>query len=271
MLTAAQAYIDKLGFALVVADSRKRPLTRFFPQGVKSATRDPAVIEQALRSCRGATLAARVGPAHLVLDVDVRHGGIEQLDRLEQGLGHLPCTWRAVTPSGGLHFWFRGVDFPTRGRIGGGIEVLRGNRLITLSPSQRAGGRYRWLNNPLETTLAEAPLWLLDLARQPKLESTPRHDCPVAIEERERRARAYAQRVPGAISGSGGHSHTLKLAVVLVRGFELDADRALAVLSEWNRTCSPAWSARDLRHKIKSAAKDGRMPWGFLLGDRRAA
>lgn len=265
LIDAGRSYIDQLGLALVAADDRKRPLPRFFPHGVKSATRDLALLERALRY-PGATLAARVGHAHFVLDVDVRHRGLEQLERLEQGLGQLPTTWRAVTPSGGLHVWFRGVDFPTRGRIGSGIEILRGDRLVTLAPSQLGGGRYRWLHHPLETTLAEAPLWVLDLARLPSLSSPPRNSCTVPIEERERRARAYAQRVPGAISGAGGHAHTIRLAVTLVRGFELDADRALAVLSDWNRTCSPKWSTRELHHKIKSAMKDGRMPWGFLLG-----
>ena len=115
---------------------KEAPADQVFPNGVCSTTRDVSLMGRALRSCRGATLADRVGPAHPVLDVDVRHGGIGQLERLERGL---PCTWRAVTPTGGLHVWFRGVDFPTRRRIGGGIEVLRGNRLLTLSPSQRAG------------------------------------------------------------------------------------------------------------------------------------
>jgi hypothetical protein len=41
----------------------------------------------------------------------------------------------------------------------------------------------------------------------------------------------------------------------LVQGFSLDPSEALILLSEWNRTCEPPWSEKELLHKVESAAK----------------
>lgn len=69
------------------------------------------------------------------------------------------------------------------------------------------------------------------------------------------RARAYAAKVPGAVSGQGGHSATYDLARVLVHDFALPRAEALAILSGWNATCSPPWSQRELEHKIDEAER----------------
>jgi hypothetical protein len=60
-----------------------------------------------------------------------------------------------------------------------------------------------------------------------------------------------------AISGNGGHNQTFKVACALVHGFHLDDADALAVLKEWNLTCQPPWSDKELEHKVASARKDG--------------
>lgn len=90
---------------------------------------------------------------------------------------------------------------------------------------------------------------------------TTKHGTTSTIE----RARSYLAKVPGAVSGQSGHAHTFTMALRLVHGFDLDADTALALLSEWNLTCDPPWSDRDLRRKIKQAAEQGRAESGFML------
>lgn len=85
------------------------------------------------------------------------------------------------------------------------------------------------------------------------------------------RARAYLARVPGAISGQGGHAVTFRAARVLVQGFALDPATALELLREWNSTCDPPWSERELVHKIRSAdTTPFSKPRGFLLAGRAA-
>ena len=67
------------------------------------------------------------------------------------------------------------------------------------------------------------------------------------------RARKYIAKLPAAISGQSGHKATFHAACVLVCGFELAESDALDVMREYNQRCVPAWSDRELVHKVKSA------------------
>jgi archaellum biogenesis ATPase FlaH len=69
------------------------------------------------------------------------------------------------------------------------------------------------------------------------------------------RASRYLAKLPPAISGESGHNAAFRAACVLVRGFVLPDADAYALLSDWNRTCEPPWSERELRHKLDSASK----------------
>ena len=69
------------------------------------------------------------------------------------------------------------------------------------------------------------------------------------------RAKLYLSRIDGAVSGSGGHNHTFYAACRMVLGFGLSPDVALSLLREWNQTCSPPWSDKELIHKVNQAAK----------------
>lgn len=67
------------------------------------------------------------------------------------------------------------------------------------------------------------------------------------------RARRYVATMPTAISGSGGHAATFAVARRLVADFGLDDAAAWDLLVEYNGRCKPAWSQRELRHKLASA------------------
>ncbi|MBL8810615.1 MAG: bifunctional DNA primase/polymerase [Planctomycetaceae bacterium] len=87
----------------------------------------------------------------------------------------------------------------------------------------------------------------------------------------ERRALAYLDKLPAAISGNGGHAATYTAATVLVHGFEIDPDRALSLLLDhYNPRCEPPWKEKELRHKVTSAAKKPHsQPRGWLLNESR--
>ena len=68
-------------------------------------------------------------------------------------------------------------------------------------------------------------------------------------------ARRWLTKHGPAISGNFGHTHTYTAALTLVDGFGLDQGTALELLREWNQTCSPPWSERDLIRKIQQASK----------------
>ena len=82
----------------------------------------------------------------------------------------------------------------------------------------------------------------------------------------ERRAIAYLEKLPAAISGQGGHKATYTAAVALVHGFGLEPDHALNLLLEhYNPRCEPPWNERDLQHKVDDAAqKSHDKPYGWL-------
>jgi hypothetical protein len=67
------------------------------------------------------------------------------------------------------------------------------------------------------------------------------------------RARAYISKLPPAIAGQRGHRATFTAACRLVE-FGLPDSQAWQLLCEWNQThCQPAWTERDLRHKLADA------------------
>lgn len=111
-----------------------------------------------------------------------------------------------------------------------------------------------------DPALARASQWLgLNVARQ----GGGRHEArePGDIVDR---ARKYLLTIPGAVSGQGGHPATFHAAQCLTRGFDLDDSTAFDLLREWNGTCKPPWSDRELQHKVTSSRRDGQMVVGSL-------
>ena len=80
------------------------------------------------------------------------------------------------------------------------------------------------------------------------------------------RARKYLAKMGPAISGAGGHTHTLLCAKALVKGFDLGTGDALALLHEWNAGNAERWTEGELLHKINSAL-NGPGDSGYLLRD----
>jgi hypothetical protein len=96
-------------------------------------------------------------------------------------------------------------------------------------------------------------------------------DPPVSAETSLiKRARAYLAKVAPATSGQRGHDHTFVVASKLARGFSLDEQTTYALLAEWNLSCNPPWSERDLRRKIREAARCGATPIGKLADAPRS-
>jgi len=105
--------------------------------------------------------------------------------------------------------------------------------------------------------------------RKETIASQPRplgSDRFIATDAGVRRAEAYLDRVPPAISGSGGHGQTYAAATAMVHGFGLDADAAFRLLwDRYNPRCDPPWTEKELRHKVSDAAsKPHDRPHGWL-------
>lgn len=81
------------------------------------------------------------------------------------------------------------------------------------------------------------------------------------------RARRYVAAMPPAISGSGGHDATFAAACALIKGFGLSVAEARPLLEEYNRRCDPAWTERELEHKLTQAdTTNDAEPRGYLVG-----
>jgi hypothetical protein len=82
-------------------------------------------------------------------------------------------------------------------------------------------------------------------------------------------AQKYLSAIPPSISGQQGHSQALNACRALVIGFNLSDNEAMPLLQDWNRTCQPPWSQKELEHKLREAAnKPFDKPRGYLLTHR---
>ena len=82
------------------------------------------------------------------------------------------------------------------------------------------------------------------------------------------RARAHLAERPVSVNGKFGHKAAFKVAVALVRGYNLSEDEAYPLLEEWNQRCEPPWSEKELRHKLTEAATKSKKSFGYLLIER---
>jgi hypothetical protein len=84
-------------------------------------------------------------------------------------------------------------------------------------------------------------------------QATPFRIIPGAADDLINRARQYVCRIPGGISGQYGSARTVLVACKLILDFALPFDDALTVLREWNKTCTPPWTDRELQRRLEWA------------------
>jgi hypothetical protein len=78
--------------------------------------------------------------------------------------------------------------------------------------------------------------------------------------------RRYIDQAPEAISGSGGHMTTLRVARCLFNGFGLDRQEVFEGLKVYNSRLADKWTDRELMHKADSAASGTYdKPSGWML------
>ena len=191
---------------------------------------------------------------------------------------HLPPTPMATRTARGEHRFFRD---PRDARIRNKMRLRTGDPKIKIDirarggyvvapPSVHASGAvYERIGPwpPVDQLPVFDPAWIAEeLEQAPVLAPVPR-----VADGRSRleRARAYLGKVDPAIDGQGGDTHTYQVVCRVVRGFDLTDADACEVLSEWNATCQPPWTARELAAKVENARKYGEEPLGGRLETRR--
>ena len=164
------------------------------------------------------------------------------------------ATYAEVSPSGtGVKLWgiFDGLwKYANKKTLPGnhcGVEVYQTGRYFCVTGQFIAG--FEQISN-----ITNAMEWFAEKFELKQTES------PQAIYLRKAgsssvvdRASAYVSKMPPSITGQGGHNQAFHVACVLVNGFMLDLDEARSVFHEFNSRCQPAWSEREIEHKLKSA------------------
>ena len=225
--------------------------------GAHDATTDPEQIRKWFTGRCDLNVAIALDDL-VVLDVDAKPEGLRWLADHGPQLRNVTLTCRSG--GGGFHFYFqRPANVDLVGVLTRGVDVLRGAGQSVLAPPSIhpvTGCVYEWIRS-FPSTPAPMPPWLLGLCTRAVRMVTPRGEPrDVDHETQLERARKYANRVEGAISGSGGHRATFVFLVKLVGNFEkLDFSDLWEILSEWNQTCLPPWSPKELTHKLADAMK----------------
>lgn len=84
----------------------------------------------------------------------------------------------------------------------------------------------------------------------------------------ERRAKAYLDKLPPAVSGESGHNTLWNAVAHMLVGFSLDPVVARRMIDEYSKRCVPPWSEREIDHKMKSVAERCNRTPGYLLRER---
>src|SRR5688572_1752818 len=136
--------------------------------GVLGATTDPTLLSTWWGKSSPMGIALATGNSLVVVDVDPKNDGPDSLAELESKYGDLPGTLRAITPSGGTHYYFRGPDNVrnSASRLGTGIDIRGTGGYVVIPPSPG----YYWDLGGLDEP-SPLPQWLLLLLNEPKRNS----------------------------------------------------------------------------------------------------
>ena len=87
---------------------------------------DREQINQWAKELPGCNWAVDCGKSNLVVvDLDTKNGksGGQTLQKLEQQHGKLPNTLKIKTPSGGFHYYFKGLCSSGTDKLGSGLDI----------------------------------------------------------------------------------------------------------------------------------------------------
>jgi hypothetical protein len=200
MKDAALAYI-KNGFKVFPVKTDKTPLTE---HGLKDATQIIPRVNDFWQKWPDAGIGL-VTDGFIVLDFDLKSGGIESKVQIEKKYGDLPKTRIHKTGGGGLHYIYKNPNGTNvRNTVGfagySGVDIRANGGYIVAPPSPHASGkRYEVLEN---SPIIPAPDWLIELIKQkltPNISTTPVEGTPIPEGQRN----ATLTKLAGAMRRQG--------------------------------------------------------------------
>ncbi len=258
LLDAALSYAAR-GWPVHPCQGDKRPYTQ---HGVDSATTDPMQIQLWWAKWPNASIGLATGRASglYILDEDA-DGAADHLE--------LPPTLTAYTGKG-KHYYYSlppgDERWPNTAKKALGPKMdSRGDGGYVIAPPSihTATGKAYAFGDDAEA-IAELPENVVALLRAPHVPVAAAQGNLVALRPAVaggvdiwERARRYLAKVEGAVSGSGGHGTTFRVANMLINGWAMHRHDAESFMFEWNATCSPPWSEKEIAHKLDDAVKAG--------------
>ena len=177
--------------------------------------------------------------------------------------------WQTQT-SRGFHLFYRhpGVRVPNRARIkteDGTLAIdVRGDGGYVIAPGSLHASGFVYREAGDWTDARETlPVFWLGWLHRPRPPSPAASSLPRLHGDVVDRARRYLAAIPRPEIGQGSDVATLSAACRLVRGFDLSADEAVALLWDWagNR---PGWTRPWIAAKVQHALRYGTEPIGAL-------
>jgi hypothetical protein len=190
--------------------------------GFRDATTDAERVRAWWSLRPGSNIGVAIPTGFVVLDVDPRHGGEDELARLVAAHGQIPLTLTTITGSGGRHLWFRTTSpsLVQRG-IAPGLDTRVGGRGYVVAPPSihpATGRTYQWLR----PSVAPAPLpgWVGARLRPPESPSCGR---PLMRTADDRAAGVLAWAADRVRRAPQGQRHqTLRNTAGLMGGYVAD-------------------------------------------------
>jgi hypothetical protein len=223
----------------------KHPITK---NGLIDATVEASQIERWWRRDPGANIAISCGPSGFALvDIDPRHGGDDTWAAVAAGLSEpLPDTVRTLTPSGGLHLFFKSPGGIPSGnnKFGPGVDLKSDGGYVLLPRSNHLQGEYRFEveYSPADIEIAPMPPALIALAMAGRNGNGPHGP---GLDSAQ-----VLQGVP-----EGQRDETLFKLACKLRRAGIPQDMAEKLIREAAANCKPAFSEKDAVEKVRRAYK----------------
>ena len=276
LIDAALRYAGQGWPVFPCAPNKKTPLGNLAPNGVLSASTNPATIRQWWEREPDANIGIHVGAAGMaVIDLDPDdQGNLPDYDPT-------PTSLVAKTPRGGEHHFYAigegEVIPPSASVIAPHVDVRSHNSYVLLAPSKTPDGDYQWAE---EGQTNYRPDELLEVSHR---ERDPEHDVWTIEPDLEENVIAAAKWLTTdakvAIEGQGGDGVAYATAAHL-RSFGISEAKALELMVDhWNPRNVPPWHLDQLDHleiKVKNAyayatSKPGNITPAFKAVERKAA
>lgn len=244
-LVAALEYARRGWAVLPLEPKTKRPLGALVPHGVKDASTNEETIRQWWEHWPSANVGIRTGAESglVVLDIDPRNNGNDNLWELEQHNEELPVTVGSLTGGGGAHIFFLHPGGVIKIKaLAPGVEIKADGGYVVAPPSIHPTGElYRWegASHPDDVALVALPEWLLRLMSRESVlpNGSPSSSFNPTIPEGQR------------------HNMLLSLAGVMRRkGMSTEAITE-ALLVENRSRCTPPLFEPEVRRIAQSVAR----------------